>query len=144
MNAMQERAPRMTVLVHNCNVWMGASLRIARFDHESSRDDELMMNNLDTGEALWDGNDIRLRRSTDANDGEEAAGSILDGLLHVLADVTHLGRLDVRANGRSSIRRSVSHTNGRKFSSRNPEIKRTGNGYKVYISEVGVVMSPRK
>jgi|SRR6267142_191111 len=100
---------------------MGASLRIARFDYESRiecRDgDELMMSDLDTGKALGDGSGTGQRRSTDADDGKEAAGGTLDDLLHVFAEVTHLGRLSAWANGRSSIGRSVTYTNGGKFGS---------------------------
>ena len=36
---------------------------------------------------------IRWQRATDANDGEQACISVLDGLLRVLADVTHLAGL---------------------------------------------------
>lgn len=118
MDAMQEWAPSPAIAVH---VGMGASLKIARFDHESRiecRDrDELMMSDLDTGKALGDGSGTGQRRSADADDGKEAAGGTLDGLLHVFAEVTHLGRPSVWANGRSSIGRGVSYTNGRKFGS---------------------------
>jgi hypothetical protein len=55
---------------------------------------ELMMSNLDAGEALRDRSRTRWRRSTGAN-GEEAAGSILNHLLHALAEATHLGGLGV-------------------------------------------------
>jgi hypothetical protein len=66
---------------------------------------ELMMSNLDAGEALRDGSRTRWRRSTD---GEEAAGGILNRLLHALAEVTHLGGLGIWTIGQSCIRRSVS------------------------------------
>jgi hypothetical protein len=55
---------------------------------------KLMMSNLDVEEALGDGSRTRWRRSTGA-DGEEAAGSILNCLLHALAEATHLGGLGV-------------------------------------------------
>ena len=55
---------------------------------------ELMMSNLDAGEALRDGSRTRWRRSTGAN-GEKAAGGILNHLLHALAEATHLGGLGV-------------------------------------------------
>ena len=78
---------------------------------------ELMMSNLDVGEALRDGSRTRWQRATDANDGEEVAGGILNRLLHVLAEVTHLGGLDVWAIGQSCVRRSVSQANSGNFSS---------------------------
>ena len=68
---------------------------------------ELMMSDLDAGDALGDGSRTGWRRSTDA-DGEEAAGGILNRLLHVLAEVTHLGGLGVWTIGQSCVRRSVS------------------------------------
>jgi len=68
---------------------------------------KLMMNNLDAGEALRDGSGTGWQRSTGA-DGEEAAGSILNRLLHALAEATHLGGLGVWTIGQSCIRRSVS------------------------------------
>ena len=55
---------------------------------------KLMMSNLDAGEALRDRSRTRWRRSTGA-DGEEAAGGILNRLLHALAEVMHLGGLGV-------------------------------------------------
>ena len=56
---------------------------------------KLMMSNLDVGDALRDGSRTEWRRSTDANDGEEAAGGILNCLLHALVEVMHLGGLGV-------------------------------------------------
>ena len=47
---------------------------------------ELMMSNLDVGEALGDRSGTGWRRSTDADDGEAAAGGILNCLLHALAE----------------------------------------------------------
>jgi hypothetical protein len=55
---------------------------------------ELMMSNLDAGEALGDRSRTRWRRSTGAN-GEEVAGGILNHLLHALAEVMHPGGLGV-------------------------------------------------
>jgi len=55
---------------------------------------KLMMSDLDVGEALRDGSETRWRRSTGAN-GEEAAGGILNRLLHALAEATHLGVLGI-------------------------------------------------
>ena len=69
---------------------------------------KLMMSNLDVGEALGDGSRTEWRRPTDANDGKEAAGSILNCLLHALAEVTHLGGLGVWAIGQSCIHCSMS------------------------------------
>jgi hypothetical protein len=69
---------------------------------------ELMMSNLDAGDPLRDGSRTGWQRSTDANDGEEEAGGILNRLLHVLAEVTHLGGLGVWTIGQSCVRRSVS------------------------------------
>ena len=66
---------------------------------------ELMMSNLDAGEALGDGSRTGWRRSTD---GEEAAGGILNCLLHALAEVTHLGGLGVWTISQSCVRHSVS------------------------------------
>ena len=119
MDAMQEIGSMVIVIVdlvhlmvHHGDVGTGPSVGIPRFDHESRinyRDgDELMMNNLDAGEALGDGSRTGWRRSTDADDGEEAAGGILNRLLHVLAEVTHLGGLGVWTIGQSCVRRSVS------------------------------------
>ena len=100
---------------------MGSSLRVPRFDHERRIDyrdrNELMMSDLDVREALGDRSGTRQRRSTDANDGEETAGGILNGLLHVLAEVMHLCGLGVWADSRARIRRSMSHTNCGKFGS---------------------------
>lgn len=119
MDAMQEWAPTTTIVVHvvqHGNVGMGASLRIAHFDHKGRiecRDgDELMMSDLDTGKALGDRSGAGQRRSTDADDGKEAADGDLNDLLHIFAEVTHLVRLSVWANGRYSIGRSVSYTEG--------------------------------
>jgi hypothetical protein len=42
-----------------------------------------------TESALGDILAIRRQRATDANDGEQACIGVLDGLLHVLANVTH-------------------------------------------------------
>ena len=53
-----------------------------------------MMSDLDVGEALGDRSETGWQRSTGA-DGEEAAGSILNHLLHALAEVTHLGALGI-------------------------------------------------
>jgi hypothetical protein len=66
---------------------------------------ELIINNLDVGEALRDGSRTRWQRSTD---GKEAASSILNHLLHALAEVTHLGGLGVWTIGQSCIHCSVS------------------------------------
>ncbi len=68
---------------------------------------ELMMSDLDVGEALGDGSRTRWQRSTGA-DGEEAAGGILNHLLHVLAEVTHLGGLGVWTIGQSRVCCSMS------------------------------------
>ena len=54
-----------------------------------------MMSDLDAREALEDRSDIEQRRPTDADDGEETVGSILNSLLHVLAEVMPLCRLGV-------------------------------------------------
>jgi hypothetical protein len=66
---------------------------------------KLMMNNLDAGEALGDRSRTGWQRSTN---GEEAAGSILNHLLHGLAEVTHLGGLGIWTIGQSCVRCSVS------------------------------------
>ena len=67
---------------------------VPRFDRESRVDygdgNELMMSDLDAREAIGDRGSTRQRRTTDADDSEETAGGVLNGLLHVLAEVMHL------------------------------------------------------
>jgi hypothetical protein len=63
------------------------------------------MSNLDAGEALGDGSRTGWRRFTD---GKEVAGSILNHLLHALAEVMHLGGLGIWTIGQSCIRCSMS------------------------------------
>jgi hypothetical protein len=105
MYAMQERASGTTVFVNLVNLMvnhgdtrLGPRLKISRLDQKSRIDDrdrdEFMMSNLNTRKALGNGSG-RQRRSTDSDDSEEAAGGILHRLLHVLAEMTHLGRLSV-------------------------------------------------
>ncbi len=57
---------------------------------------------------LGDGSRTEWRRSTNANDGEEVAGGILNCLLHALVEVMHLGGLGVWTIGQSHICHSVS------------------------------------
>ena len=68
------------------------------------------------------------RRAADTDDSEEACGSVLDGLLHVLAEVTHPSGFNVRADGWARIGRSVSQTERREFSSRDYS-NRIGDGF---------------
>ena len=67
---------------------------VPRFDRERRIDlgdrNELMMSDLDAREALGDRGSTRQRRTADADDREETAGGVLNGLLHVLAKVMHL------------------------------------------------------
>lgn len=118
----------MTVLVdpvpsgaHHGWVRMGANLGVYRFDPKriDHRDGaELMVGNLDAGDAtLRDGSSTRQRRSTDADDSEDTSGGILNGLLHVLAKVAHLGPLSVWACSRSHIGCSVPQADGGDLSS---------------------------
>ena len=103
MDPMQEwpGALRLTLLVdmvHHRAIRMGSSLRPSCFDHKRRIDyrdrNKLMMSDLDARKALRDRSGTQQRRSTDANhDGKETAGGILNGLLHVLAEVMHLCRL---------------------------------------------------
>jgi len=48
--------------------------------------------------ALRNRSSIGQRRPTDSDNREQANGGILDGLLHVFAEVTHLGGLGIRAD----------------------------------------------
>jgi hypothetical protein len=61
----------------------------------------------------------------------------VDGLLHVLAKVTHPGGLGIRAARRSCVRGSVSQANSRDISGRYREFNRIGSGYKILINEGG-------
>ena len=68
------------------------------------------------------------QRAADTDDREEACGSVLDGLLHVLAEVTHPSRFGVRANERACIGHSVSQEDRREFGGRNYS-DRIGDGF---------------
>jgi len=81
-------------MVHHRDVRMGSSLSIPHFDHKCRVDcsdrNELTMSDLDMRKALETGVVLNSKGPADADDGEELVGSILNGLLHVLAEVMHL------------------------------------------------------
>ena len=75
------------------------------------------------------------RWSTEPDDHKQACGGILDGILHVLAKVTHPSGLNGRADRRSCVRGSVSQANCRDIGGRYREFKRIGSGYKIWIND---------
>src|SRR5712672_743591 len=113
MNAVQEWALRRTVLVelvHPMVIHCAIRILISRFDYKSRfnhRDgDEFMVRNLDAGKAaIRDGSRTR---PTDTDYRKKTSGGILNGLLHILAEVTHLGRFGVRVDRWSHIRCGMS------------------------------------
>ena len=90
-----------------------------------------------TQAALGNRSGIRQRRSTESDNSEQACGGILDGLLHVLAKVTHPGGLGVQADRRSCVRNCVSQANCRDIGGRYRDSNRIGSGYKLSINDVG-------
>jgi hypothetical protein len=152
MDAVQERSPRLTapvelvhlMVVHHCAIWLKPTLRIpafqsvGRIDHRNR--DDFVISNMKAAEAAFrNGRGTGQGRHTDPDNGEQASGGILDGLLHVLAQMSHLCGLSARAERRTRIRRSMSQANCRDFSGRH-EFDRIGSGYRIYINEEGYLM----
>jgi hypothetical protein len=145
MYAVQERSLSKTILVevvdlmvaHYSAVGLRPTLRISsncRMDHRDR--DDLVISKMDTAQAaLGNRSGIGQRRPTDSDNSEQTCGGIVDGLLHVLAKVTHPGGLGVRADRRSCVRGSVSQANCRDIGGRYGEFNRIGSGYKISISE---------
>jgi hypothetical protein len=124
MDALQEWSSRVTALLDLVVQGTWPTLRTPRFDHERGSTvrgrDELMMGDLDASNASFgDRYGTRRRGPTNMNTdySKEASGGILNGFLHILADVTDLGRLGFRANNRWGICCSVSKANGGYLSS---------------------------
>ena len=89
-------------MAHRRDVRTGSSLRVPHFYHErrvNYRDrNELMMSDLDAREASGTVV-LNSKGPTNADDDdEETGGGILNGLLHVHAEVMHLRWLGVWAN----------------------------------------------
>ena len=141
MHAVQERSPRLTVLVeivHLMVVHHGAivmkSILPRRIDHGDRYD--FVIGDMNAAEAaLGNGCGTGQRRHTDPDDSEKTCGGILDGLLHVLAEMSHLGRSGVRAEKWLRIRCSMSQTDCGDISGGHHEFIRIGSGYEIYINE---------
>jgi hypothetical protein len=150
MDAVQERSLSRTVLVEVVDpvvarysaVGLRPTLRISRFQRNSRMDhrdrDDLVISKMNAAQAaLGNRSGIGQRRPTDSNNSEQTCGGIVDGVLHVLAKVTHPGGLGVRADRRTWVRGSVSQANWRDIGGRYREFNRVGSGYKISINEGG-------
>ena len=134
MHAVQKRTPRLTVLVelvHLMVVHHGAivmkSILPRRIDHRNRYD--LVIGEMYAAEAaLGNGCGTGQRRHTDSDNRENTCGSILDSLLHVLAEMSHLGWSGIRAEKWPRVRRSVSQANCGDISGGHHEFIRTGSG----------------
>ena len=148
MDAAQERSLGKATLVdvvdpmvaHYSAIGLKLTLRISRFQRNSRMDhrdrDDLVISKMNaTQAALGNRGGIGQRRSTDSDNSEQTCGGILDGLLHILAKVTHPGGLDGRADRRSCVRGSMSQANCRDIGGRYREFNRIGSGYKIPINE---------
>jgi hypothetical protein len=147
MDAVQERPLGRTTLVevvdlmvaHYSAIGLGPALKISRNSRMDHRDrDDLVISKMNAAQAaLGNRSGIGQRRATDSDNSEQTCGGILDGLLHVLAKVTHPGGLGVQADRRSCVRGSVSQANCRDIGGRYHEFNRIGSGYKISINEGG-------
>jgi hypothetical protein len=148
MDAVQERSLRRTILVevvdlmvaHYSAVGLRPTLRISSFQRNSRMDhrnrDDLVISKMNAAQAaLGNRSGVGQRRPTDSDNSEQTCGGILNGLLHVLAKVTHPGGLGVRADRRSCVRGRVSQANCRDIGGRYREFNRIGSGYKILINE---------
>jgi hypothetical protein len=104
------------MVTHYSAVRLRPTLRISCFQRNSRMDhrdrDDLVISKMNAAQAaLGNRSGIGQRRPTDSDNSEQTCGGILDGLLHVLAKVTHPGGLGVRADRRSYVRGSVSQAN---------------------------------
>jgi hypothetical protein len=93
------------MVAHHSAVGLRLTLRISRFQRSSRMDhrnrDDLVISKINaTQGALGNRGGIGQRRPTESDDSEQTCGGILDGLLHILAKVTHpwwVGRPDRQA-----------------------------------------------
>lgn len=130
------------MVAHYSAVGLRPTLRISRFQRNSRMDhrdrDDLVISKLNAAQAApGNRSGIGQRRPTDSDNSEQTCGGIMDGLLHVLAKVTHPGRLGVQTDRRSRVRGSMSQANCRDIGGRYREFDRIGSGYKISINEGG-------
>jgi len=139
MDAVQEWSLRRTILVEVVSVGLRPTLKISRDSRMDHRDrDDLVISKMNAAQAaLGNRSGIGKRRPIESDNREQTCGGILDGLLHVLAKVTHPGGLGVRADRRVCVRGSVSQANCRDIGGRYREFNRIGNGYKIWINDGG-------
>src|SRR5712691_11142987 len=100
MDAVQEWSLRRTILVEVVSVGLRPTLKISRdsrMDHRDRYDPVISKMNAAQA-ALGNRSGIGKRRPIESDNREQTCGGILDGLLHVLAKVTHPGGLGVRAD----------------------------------------------
>jgi hypothetical protein len=140
MDAVQERSLSRSILVevvdlmmaHYSAVGLRPTLRISRFQCDSRMDhrdrDDLVVSKMNAAQAaLGNRSGIGQRRPTDSDNSEQTCGGTLDGLLHVLAKVTHPRGLSIWADRRTCVRGSVSQANCRDIGGRYREFNRIGS-----------------
>lgn len=126
-------------MVHYGGIRMDPTLRIPSFDHKSRFDgssrDELMMGDVDPSDTAFEyGRGDGQGGTINPNDGEEAGGCALNGLLHVLTEMTHLGRLGIPPNSGLRMRSSMAQADGGELGSSDHDIQRIGSGYEIDLS----------
>jgi hypothetical protein len=142
VDALQKWAVQMAILdpvrpmAHYGSIRMDPTLRIPSFDHKSrfyGRSlDELMMGDVDPSDAAVEyGRGDGQGGTTNPNGGEEAGGCALNGFLHVLTEMTHLGRLGILPNNGLRMRSSIAQADGGELGSSDHDIERIGSGYQV-------------